>query len=165
MKKKRHGERVSEFRNVDFVGKKNKMLFKRECRSFDTFTRGYTLIELMVIISVMLILSALAIPAFENISDRGRRHVVKEALVELRLAQNLYKHDYGKYAGIASKTELINKLGRYVKITQLLTHLYNSDLVYPVSINGEDGFTSMARAKDRWNTPVTVTETVILPSN
>lgn len=127
--------------------------------------KGYTLIELMVIMAVMLILSALAIPAFENIADRGRRHVVKEALVEFRLAQNLYKHDYGTYAALASNGELVNKLGRYVKITQLLKHLYNNTLAYPVSINGEDGFTSVARAKDRGNTPVTVTETVILPKN
>lgn len=127
--------------------------------------KGYTLIELMVIISVILILSALAIPAFENIADRGRRHVVKEALVEFRLAQNLYKHDYGTYAALADRGQLVNKLGRYVKITQLLTHIYNSDLLYPVAINGEDGYTMTARAKDRGNTPVTVTETVILPKN
>ncbi len=126
--------------------------------------KGYTLIELMVILGIMLILSAMAIPAFENMADRARRHVVKEVLVEFRLAENLYKHDYGTYAAVASKGELVSKLGKYIKITQMFNNVYNSDLVYPVTINGEDGFTMYARALDRGNTPVTATETKLFPN-
>lgn len=126
--------------------------------------KGYTLIELMVIVSILLILSAMAIPAFENMADRARRHVVKEALVEFRLAQSMYKHDYGMYAGIASRGELVSKLGRYIKITQMFNNIYNADLVYPVTANGDDGFTIAAKAKDRGNTYVTVTEKLILPN-
>lgn len=144
--------------------------------------KGYTLIELMVIIGVLLILSALSIPTFENMADRARRHVVKEALVEIRGAQLLYKHDYGGYAPVANRGDLVSKLGKYMKITQMFSNVYNQDLVYPVSVCiydegkgaanpnctpyccADDGFTMVARAKDRGNTPVTVTEKLIFPN-
>ena len=58
--------------------------------------RGFTLIELMMVISMMLILIAIAIPAYRQSIVRSRESVLKENLFTLRTLISQYTLDKQK---------------------------------------------------------------------
>ena len=63
--------------------------------------RGFTLVELLVVMGLLCVLSAAALPSFQGQLARGRRADGQQAL--LALAQGLERHyaDRGTYAGAA----------------------------------------------------------------
>jgi|SRR5437667_9131293 len=58
--------------------------------------RGFTLIELMIVISIMLILMAIAIPAYQQSVVRGREAVLRQNLFTLRSLIQQYTLDKQK---------------------------------------------------------------------
>lgn len=61
-------------------------------------TQGFTLIELLITLVVAAILAALAIPAYQNNVDRGRRAVAVNALTELHTAQQGFQLKRRRFA-------------------------------------------------------------------
>jgi general secretion pathway protein G len=59
-------------------------------------SHGFTLVELMVVMMVMLILAAIAIPRFVGIVKGGKEAVLREDLHVLRGAIDSYTMDKGK---------------------------------------------------------------------
>jgi general secretion pathway protein G len=59
-------------------------------------SRGFTLIELMIVISMMMILLAVAIPAYRNSIVRAREGVLKQNLFTLRTLISQYTLDKQK---------------------------------------------------------------------
>jgi len=55
--------------------------------------RGFTLIELMIVVSIMVILISIAIPVYNQSIVRAREAVLKQDLFTLRTAINLYTED------------------------------------------------------------------------
>lgn len=55
--------------------------------------RGFTLIEMIIVISIVLILSAIAIPIYSSHIVRAREAVLKEDLYSLRNAIDQYTQD------------------------------------------------------------------------
>jgi len=59
--------------------------------------KGFTLIELIIVITLIGILVGLGLPQFKNATKRAREAVLKENLFTLRKLINQYLVDKGKY--------------------------------------------------------------------
>lgn len=60
--------------------------------------RGMTLLELMIVVAIVGILAAVAIPAYNNYVTRSRRSDAFTALETVRAAQEMYRAERGEYA-------------------------------------------------------------------
>lgn len=59
--------------------------------------KGFTLIEMLIVFSLIGILVGLGLPQYKNATKRAREAVLKENLFQLRLLINQYYSDKGKY--------------------------------------------------------------------
>jgi type IV pilus assembly protein PilE len=71
--------------------------------------RGVTLIELLIVVVIVAILAALAIPTYNGYMQRARRVDAKTALEQLRASQEMRRAERGSYS--ADLTELRNTWG------------------------------------------------------
>lgn len=62
--------------------------------------RGFTLIELMVVVAIIAILAAIAVPAYGRYAFRARRVDGKELLLRIANAQERYYATYNKYGAL-----------------------------------------------------------------
>lgn len=60
--------------------------------------RGLTLIELLMVILIVGILAAIAVPTYSNYMIRARRADAKTALEQVRAAQEMWRAEKGNYA-------------------------------------------------------------------
>jgi len=61
-------------------------------------SKGITLIELLIVIVIVGVLAAIAIPAYTNYMQRARRADAKTALEQVRAAQEMWRAEKGGYA-------------------------------------------------------------------
>lgn len=59
--------------------------------------KGFTLIELMVVVAVIGILGAIAMPSYQEYVRKGRRVDAKDALIAIQLAQEKYRGNNTAY--------------------------------------------------------------------
>jgi len=59
--------------------------------------RGFTLIELMVVIAIIIILAAIAIPNYLTMTARAKRSRVASDMATVATVLETYKTDWGKY--------------------------------------------------------------------
>ena len=71
--------------------------------------RGITLIELLIVVVIVAILAAIAIPMYTGYMQRARRVDAKTALEQLRASQEMRRAEKGSYA--TNITELRNTWG------------------------------------------------------
>ncbi len=61
--------------------------------------RGFTLIELMVVVVIIGILAAIAIPKYQNVTESARYAACRSNLRNIAGALNLYHAENGEYPG------------------------------------------------------------------
>lgn len=62
--------------------------------------RGFTLIELMIVVAIVAILAAIAYPSYTNYVLRTRRADGKEFLMRVAAAQERYYTNFNRYAAL-----------------------------------------------------------------
>ncbi len=68
--------------------------------NFDRETKGFTLLEMLIVFALIGILVGLGLPQYKNATIRARETVLKEDLFQLRKLINQYYTDKGKYPPI-----------------------------------------------------------------
>lgn len=63
-----------------------------------TLDRGFTLVELMVVVAIVAILAAVAIPAYSNYIDRAKQGEAIAALMRVKMDQESFWADNNRYA-------------------------------------------------------------------
>ncbi len=71
--------------------------------------RGITLMELLIVIVIVGILAAIAVPIYNNYMQRARRADAKTALEQLRASQEMFRAEKGSYS--INVVELANTWG------------------------------------------------------
>jgi prepilin-type N-terminal cleavage/methylation domain-containing protein len=74
---------------------------------------GFSLIELMVVLAIIGILAAIAIPSYLGIQKKGRRTEFKANLEILRLLEEKHYAEHGQYVDGADTTELMIELPEF----------------------------------------------------
>lgn len=102
--------------------------------------RGFTLIELMIVVAVVAILAAIAIPAYTSQVRRSHRADAIDGISDLQLRQERWRADHPTYAA-----DMDTLLGSAAGTTSY----NNSHAYYDFVISGASatGFTATANAK------------------
>lgn len=101
--------------------------------------KGFTLIELMIVLSIMGILIAIAQPSLKHSIVRAREAVLREDLYQIRDALDQYYADHGKYpAQLSDLTDAADKTKSYLRTLPKDPFTGSTDWI-TVNLDSEDG--------------------------
>jgi prepilin-type N-terminal cleavage/methylation domain-containing protein len=66
-------------------------------RGLATLQRGFTLVELLIVVIILAILAAIVVPQFSSVTDEAKVSSLDSTLVNIRGAIDLYYRQHGKY--------------------------------------------------------------------
>ena len=108
--------------------------------------KGFTLIELMIVIAIIIILAAIAIPNYLRMTDRARRSRVAGDFTAVATALEAFSVDWGTYPyDNATPGPLSGSFGRLNKATQIHDEICGIDAAAvindstKVTLTGEKG--------------------------
>ena len=84
-----------------------------------TKSRGFSLIELMIVVAIMAILAAIAFPAFDNQTRKSNRAAAQAVLMDAANKQQFYLTSQREYADTLAKLNITppNDVSRWYDIT------------------------------------------------
>lgn len=113
--------------------------------------KGFTLIELMIVVVIIGILAAIAIPKFSNVKDQAEESACRSQMGSLATAEEMYYADfntYGDAAELAGSNMLENATGMQCPTANAGYVIANSDDGYTIPCpNGDSHGTIVAGIK------------------
>jgi type IV pilus assembly protein PilE len=106
------------------------------------FSKGFSLVELMIVVAVIAILAAVAIPAYHNHILRTRQADAHHNLLDIKAAQEMFHSQYNFYADLTDGTTFTN----------LLSFDIDDSTYYVYDITAADTFDFTAEADGQNNT-------------
>lgn len=109
-------------------------------RKTHLFCKGFTLIEVMVVVGIVAILAALAVPAYQDAVRKSRRSDAVDAVLNVSLAQERWRANnatYGTLANLGMTNPLVSSGGHY-NITVTLPFA-NRATVYSILATAQGG--------------------------
>jgi prepilin-type N-terminal cleavage/methylation domain-containing protein len=94
---------------------------------------GFTLIELLIVVVVIGILAAVAIPKFSQAKGRTRAAAIRSDLRNLATAQEEYLSIHGIYADDVALLDYTSSEGVVVTIVQRVTGGWSATTTHPMS--------------------------------
>jgi len=99
-------------------------------------SKGFSLVELMIVVAVIAILAAVAIPAYQNHILRTRQGIAYNDMLDIKAAQEMYYSQHNRYADLSDG-------GTF---TSLLSFAIDDSTYYVFDITAADTFSFTADA-------------------
>jgi len=81
---------------------------KRLCRHFYKKEKGFTLVELMIVIIILAVLTGIAIPSYMALRNRARESATEVEMKNIATALELYMADKEEYPATLAITDYMN---------------------------------------------------------
>jgi len=127
--------------------------------------KGFTLIELMIVVAIIGILAAIAIPNFLNLKDKAIWGTAKANLDVMRSALAAYaaNNDSNKYPSTADYTSFVNGILSTAQLPNNSTDAKLLSISYTVS-SDLDAFTILGTANNKYSDVLTATPQGVTPT-
>jgi type IV pilus assembly protein PilE len=107
-----------------------------------SFSKGFTLVELMIVVAVIAILAAVAIPAYHNHILRVRQSEAHNSLLDIKASQEMFYAQYNTYGGWPADGGTFSSLLSF-SISDSTYYVFSTS-----STAGGDDFFALAQGKN-----------------
>jgi prepilin-type N-terminal cleavage/methylation domain-containing protein len=89
--------------------------------------QAFTLMELLVVITIIAILMGLLFPVFQGVQNQAKKAQTKNDLVQIVMAANAYYTEYGKYPVVTDDTPIANTADLFYTLRAIASGTVNAN--------------------------------------